>query len=152
MGAYDLDFHAWALAQADAIRRRSVNEIDWDNLAEEVESVGRSQRRELRSYLTLLCAHLLKWLHQPERRSRSWVKTIQIARATIPGILDDSPSLRPELEATFAKAYHLARTEAADDMHMDERRLPIEPPFTLEEALAPAWPEGFPDWDPEWRG
>ncbi len=60
MSAYEADFHDWALAQADAIRRRSANEMDWDNIAEEVESLGRSQRGGLRSRLGVLVAHLLK--------------------------------------------------------------------------------------------
>ena len=149
MTAYDLDFHDWALAQADAIRRRSANEIDWNNLAEEVESLGRSQRSSLRSHLTILAAHLLKWERQPERRSHSWRLSIVNARSRIPGIMEDSPSLRPQTQALFDQAYRLARQDAANDMNVDVRQLPAEPPFTLEDALDARWLEGFLDWDAE---
>ncbi len=69
---YEHDTYSWALAQAEALRRRSGNELDWDNLAEEIESLGKSQASELRSRYIVLLMHLLKWAFQPERRSRSF--------------------------------------------------------------------------------
>ena len=151
MTAYDLDFHDWALAQADAIRRRSANEIDWNNIAEEVESLGRSQRSRLRSHLVVLLLHLLKWEHQPERRGRSWRDSVREARLQIPGIVEDSPSLRPWLGSAFVEAYALARLRAAIEMDVDDRTLPQDAPFTLEEALDPAWPPGLAAWEPDAR-
>ena len=149
MSAYEADFHAWALAQADAIRRRSANEMDWDNIAEEVESLGRSQRSALRSHLTILLLHLLKWERQPERRSHSWRLSIVNARSLIPIIVEDSPSLRPELPALFAQAYGRALHQAANDMNIRVRDLPADAPFTLDQALNTRWPDGFLDWDLE---
>ncbi len=76
MGAYDIDVLALSERQAALLRRRAANEIDWDNIAEEIEAVGRSQKPEVRSRLARLCQHLLKWAYQPELRSRSWRTTI----------------------------------------------------------------------------
>ena len=151
MSAYDVDLHDWALAQADAIRRRSANEMDWDNIAEEVESLGRSQRSALRSHLTILLLHLLKWERQPERRGRSWRDSVREARLQIPAIVADSPSLRPWLPQAFAEAYDLARLRAAIEMDVDDRDLPQDAPFTLEQALDPAWPSGLAAWEPDGR-
>ena len=61
MMKYDTDLYQWTIEQADALRRRAVNELDYDNLAEEIEGVGRSERREIRSRLEILLIHLLKW-------------------------------------------------------------------------------------------
>ncbi|HEY3623009.1 MAG TPA: DUF29 family protein [Roseiarcus sp.] len=69
MMKYDTDLYQWTIEQADALRRRAGNELDYDNLAEEIESVGRSERREIRSRLENLLIHLLKWHYQPEKQS-----------------------------------------------------------------------------------
>ena len=80
---YEQDYFAWTQDQADALRRRSVNELDWDNLLEEVEGLGRQERNELRSHLIILMVHLLKWRLQPERRGRSWALTIAEQRREV---------------------------------------------------------------------
>lgn len=151
MGLYDLDFHSWLMEQADAIRRRSANEIDWENLAEEVESLGRSERRGLESHLALIMSHLLKWEHQPSRRGRSWQKTIRDNRLIAPMILKDSPSLKSALPAIFASAYAQARRDAASDMEREETTLPDDPPFTLEQVLDSRFPKGLSGWEPRRR-
>ena len=69
---YEADIAAWAEQQADALRRRAANEIDWENVAEEIESLARSDRREIRNRLAVICEHLLKWAYQPQLRSGSW--------------------------------------------------------------------------------
>ena len=153
MGLYDADFHAWAEQQADAIRRRSVNEIDWDNLRGEVEGLGRSERDRLRSHLVVLLAHLLKWQYQPdERRTGSWWGSIKEQRQQIERHLRYNPSLKPALADAFESAYPGALVWAANETRVRiEEDYPLDPPFTLEEALDPAWPPSLVEWEKEHR-
>lgn len=137
--AYDLDFHAWALAQADALRRRSANEVDWDHLAEELESLGRSDVRELGSRLQVLLVHLLKWRFQPGRRCTSWRHTIRVQRRDLARFLKDSPSLRSLENAEFEEAYASARLLASAETHIPLADFPEAPLFTLEQAADPSW-------------
>ena len=97
---YEEDFYAWTVEQAHLLRSGNFSAIDAANIAEEVESMGRSDRRELKSRLVGLIMHLLKWCHQPAARSRSWSATIDEQRLQIEGLIDKSPSLRP-LAATM---------------------------------------------------
>ena len=149
MGLYDVDFHDWLMEQADAVRRRSANEIDWENLAEEVESLGRSQRSSLDSHLKRLVQHLLKWEHQPERRTYGWKVTINVQRDAVEGLLKMSPSLKSSVEDIFVHAYASGRREALLETGLDAGTLPEAPEFTLAEARDPSWPPDFPTWEPE---
>jgi hypothetical protein len=138
---YETDPYSWALKQADALRRRSGNEIDWDNVAEEIEAVGKSQESELRNRLAVLLAHLLKWRFQPERRGASWANTIRTQRGAIADHVADNPGLKSKQDHVFGRAYLLARGEAANEMECALDALPPTTPFTLEEALDEAfWP------------
>src|SRR5437868_2639214 len=109
---YEQDFLAWTEDQADALRRRSVNELDWENLLEEVESLGRQERNELRSHLIVLLVHLLKWRVQPDRRTRSWALSIAEQRREAERLLGENPSLRPISGDILADAYPIARLRA----------------------------------------
>lgn len=146
---YERDFYAWLTDQAARLRGRSHNELDWDNLAEEIESVGRSQKREIRSRLEKLIHHLLKWQFQPGRRSESWRTTISEQRTFIPGIIDDSPSLKAFPAEIFAKAYMAGRSAAVDETGLQAKVFPAEPPFTLKQALDRKFLPGepFAPWD-----
>jgi hypothetical protein len=93
--AYDEDFFAWTQEQARLLRAGEFSQMDVENVAEELESMGRSDKRELRSRLVLLIMHLLKWQYQPGFRSRSCTSTIGEQRDQVKEVLDDSPSLRP---------------------------------------------------------
>ena len=97
------------------MRRRSANELDWNNLLEEIEGLGKAAERELRNHLTMLLAYLLKWKLQPTRRSRSWVLTIREQRQQIKNLLADSPSLKPAVSRLMEKAYKSAVNAAADE-------------------------------------
>lgn len=104
---YDEDFVAWAKQQAEALRsaaRGSTNQpLDWENLAEEIEDLGRSVRRELRSQLTRIIHHLLKLQHSPAiGPRRGWKSSVREARSEIAELLSENPSLRSEL-ARFAR-------------------------------------------------
>ncbi len=139
---YDSDFYSWALAQAAAARRRSANELDWDNIAEELEGLSRSEARELNSRFEVLLAHLLKWIVQPELRSRSWRNTIANQRDAIARHLEQNPGLKGREAEEFAAAYRAARRDASSETDLDLDRFPEEPPFTLDEAKsADYWPQ-----------
>lgn len=132
---YERDFYAWLNDQAEKLRARSHNQLDWDNLAEEIESVGRNQKREVRSRLERLIHHLLKWQFQPGRRSESWRITIGEQRTFIPGIVEDSPSLKKFPAEIFDKAYAAGRRDALAETGLLPKFLPVEPPFTVQQAL-----------------
>lgn len=139
---YDTDGYAWALEQADALRRRSHNALDWDHLALEMEALGKSLAAELKSRYVVLLSHLLKWQFQPERRSRSWEATIRIQRLEIADHLAENPALAARREALFARAYALARNAAAGETDLDLDIFPEQPPFTPDQAIdAGFWPE-----------
>jgi len=137
------DFQAWSAEQAARLREFQPRNIDWENVAEEIESLGRSDQREVTSRLTTLLVHLLKWRYQRELRADSWSDTIARERIELPLIFDQSPSLAKFAEATFAKAYRLARREASRQTRLSPHAFPEESPFSLQEALDPdLWPEG----------
>lgn len=133
---YERDFFAWTQDQADALRRRSVNELDWENLLEEVESMGKQERGELRSHLVVLLTHLLKWRFQPERRSRSWMLSILEQRGEAERVLKESPSLKPLVEEVVAEAYRTARLRAARETRLSPKSFPLLSPFTWDEAMS----------------
>ncbi len=132
---YALDFFAWTQDQADALRRRNVNEIDWENLLEEVESLGRQERGELRSHLIILLTHLLKWRYQPERRSRSWALTVAEQRVETQRVLRDNPSLKPQIGDLLNDAYETAHLRAARETRRPKTAFPSESPFDWDAAM-----------------
>ena len=134
---YERDFYRWTLVQARALRESRWHELDWENLAEEVESVGRNDRRAVRSHLEILLAHLLKCMVQPSHRTASWDRTIKAQRAGIAALIDRSPSLRSLPADRFDEAYASAVFLAYRDTGISEDQFPPKSPFTLEQALAP---------------
>ena len=132
---YDRDFYLWIQATAQQLKEGQFNEIDIPNLIEEIESMGRSEKRELKSRLIVLLMHLLKWQYQPEKRSESWRSTISEQRICIEGLLEDSPSLKPLISEVFDDCYQKARLKAADETGIKLNFFPKESPFTLEETL-----------------
>jgi len=154
--AYDEDFYAWTQEQAAELRRAGAQRdnapIDWRNVAEEIECMGKSEWNEIESRLTVLITHLLKWLYCPELRERcerGWRLTIREQRRQLTKRFKQSPSLRPVAVQEFAQVYAEARADAADEAEVDLACFPTDPPFTLDQALDPAYPADlFP---PEWR-
>lgn len=137
--AYDADFYSWAMDQADALKRRSANELDWENLAGELESLGASEERELVSRYRVLLTHLLKWIVQPDRRGRSWANTIANQRDELADLLARNPGLRVREQVAFESAWRRARRDASTEMDVDLDTLPETPPFTAEEAKDASW-------------
>lgn len=138
--SYDADVHGWAMAQARLIRERSLAEVDWDNVAEEIESVGRSEQRSLQSNLTQLLVHMLKWDEQPERRGRSGLVSIHNHRTAALRDLRDNPSLKSSLAAIFAEALDDARRSAAIETGIsrasfDKREYTIDQAFERDHEI-----------------
>jgi hypothetical protein len=136
---YEKDFYAWTVEQSRLLRSGELSAIDAANIAEEIESMGRSDRRELRSSLVVLAMHLLKWRHQPGARSKSWSATIDEQRLQIEEVLADSPSLRPMVAAMLSDAYAIARARAIAETGLTEEDFPETSPFTPDEALSRAF-------------
>ncbi|WP_264308859.1 DUF29 domain-containing protein [Nodosilinea nodulosa] len=126
---YDSDFYAWTVEQAELLGHRHWNKLDLPNLSEEIESLGRQQRQELRSRLSMLLGHLLKWQHQPQCRSRSWLATARIQRREALRLLKESPSLKSALEEILADAYANGRDLAIAATDLPDRTFP--PPLRL---------------------
>ena len=101
---YEKDFYSWTQEQAELLKTSRFSELDIDNLIEEVESMGRSEKRELESRLTILLLHLLKWKYQEVRRGKSWQLSIDEQRIKFAETLDENPGLRPNLDETEKKA------------------------------------------------
>jgi len=146
--SYDDDFYAWTQDQAEKLRVRRHNEIDWDNLAEEIESVGRSQKSEIRNRLRVLLQHLLKWHFQPELRCRPWQSTISEQRVHIEGVIEDSPSLSAFPEDALDWAYRGAIRKAAEETKLAQDIFPTVCPYTIEQVLAYDFMPGRP-WHPD---
>lgn len=91
---YETDVVAWANEQAALLRAGKLSQIDIENIAEEIEDVGKSEKRELESRMAVLLAHLLKWQFQPERRGSSWQRTIKEQRKSVRSRLAKTPSLK----------------------------------------------------------
>lgn len=140
---YDGDFYSWALEQTTALREGRFAELDLENLAEEIEDLGREQFSKLESALRLILLHLSKWDRQPERRTRSWALTIERERNRYERLLQGNPGLKPRRIEALASAYEDARLEAMDETGLPRTAFPEKCPYTLEEVLARpiAWPE-----------
>lgn len=121
---YESDFYSWSLDQARLLREGRWAQIDRDNIAEEIESLGREQFNKLESAFRVLLMHILKWDHQPNRRSRSWAISIKDQRLAINHILTDNPGLRPRIPEAIDRAYARAKLAAAKETKLDEAIFP----------------------------
>ena len=133
---YEEDFCVWTAQQARLLRSGEFSSIDAANIAEEIESLARSDRRELESRMTVLLMHLLKWQKQSKLRSRSWSGTILEQRRRIEKLLKESPSLRPSVEEALAEVYTEAREAASNETGLPETEFPAGCPFTTDEVLS----------------
>jgi hypothetical protein len=132
---YETDFYAWTQEQVSLLQTQQWEQLDTINLIEEIETLGRKERQELRNRLGLLLGHLLKWQFQPEKRSSSWLGTIREQRVQIKLLLEDSPSLKPYLEQCFLVAYELGLALAIRETQLGDPVFPEQCPYTLDQAL-----------------
>ena len=134
-GTYERDFYAWANRQAHLLRAGRLAEADIEHIAEEIESMGRSEKRELIARLGVLLTHLLKWRFQPALRGNSWRLMIQEQRRRLVRHLDDNPSLRFLLAEATADAYGDALLAAQRETGLPEATFPPDCPFTTEQVF-----------------
>lgn len=136
---YERDFYSWLMEQARLLREGRWQALDRQNLAEEIESLGREQFNKLASALRVLLLHMLKWDHQPDLRSRSWAVSIATQRIEIEDVLDDNPGLRPRIPEAIARAYRQARLLAAKETGLAEDAFPAACPFPYDEMMSRAF-------------
>ena len=134
---YEQDYSLWIETTVKQIREQQFNLVDWENLLEELESLGRSERNALKSRLTVLLLHLLKYRYQPSYRSNSWICTINEQHRQIVFLLEDNPSLKTYLAEIFDKCYIIARRDAATETGLPADTFPVESPFSFQETLNP---------------
>lgn len=128
---YERDLYSWSLEQARLIREGRIEALDRGNLAEEIESLGREQFNKLVGALRVAMLHMLKWDHQPARRSRSWMLSIKQARLDITDVLDDNPGLKPRIAEAIGRAYRGGRIDAAKETGLDEAEFPDACPYSF---------------------
>jgi hypothetical protein len=136
---YLVDFSSWINQTAQLLRERRWHEVDVAHLIEEVEDLGKSERRGIASQLTRLLLHLLKWHYQPQRRSDSWLDSITDARTQIELAIEDSPSLGSYPAEQLKESYQRARRQAAKQTSMEISMFPDECPYPLELVLGEDW-------------
>lgn len=136
---YETDFYAWTQAQAEALKRGDLGAADLSNIIEEIETMGRSEKRELLSRLVVLLAHLLKWEHQFLMRGNPWKHTINEQRRQIELVLEESPSLLPTLGDAIERAYVSAVKSASEETGIGARDFPHKCPYSHEQIMGESW-------------
>jgi len=134
---YDQDYWQWTQQQIQSLQKGHWTALDIDNLVEELETLGRSEQREIGSYLQVLMMHLLKCEYQPEKRTSSWNQTLNHCRHKIQDCLEDTPSLQRFLHDPewLTKYYRRARRDAAGETNKPLSLFPEYCPYTIEQIL-----------------
>ncbi|MBD2175832.1 DUF29 domain-containing protein [Pseudanabaena sp. FACHB-1998] len=136
---YEQDFLTWTQQQAEYLQKGRWAELDVKNLIEELESLGRSEQKELSSYFQVLVMHLLKDQYQSEKRTPSWNNTLSNCRDKIQDCLEDTPSLQRFLQDSewIEKYYRRARRDEAKETQKSLQTFPTECPYTIAQILDP---------------
>ncbi|QUY43273.1 DUF29 domain-containing protein [Acaryochloris marina] len=138
---YDQDFYAWTQHQIELLQAQQWEQVDIQNLIEEIASLGKRERQELRNRLGVLLGHLLKWHYQPEARSKSWFYTIKEQRQEIERHLQENPSLKPYLSEAIEIGYEKGLNLVGKETPLDPKQLPQVCPFSEVEIF-----EELMDW------
>jgi len=139
---YESDFYGWTMQQADALRSKKISELDFENLIEEMEAMGRSEKRGLKNRLVILLMHLIKWQYQPKRQGKSWALTIRHQREEIFELLEENPSLKPRIDALLESAWKKALRETEKETKIDRATFPAQCPWTFDDIMKDEfWPE-----------
>ncbi|MGK7949024.1 MAG: DUF29 domain-containing protein [Xenococcaceae cyanobacterium] len=133
--SYDQDYYQWLTITAQKLRQGKLAEVDLVNLIEEIEDMGRSERKAVRSNLRILLMHLLKYKYQPENRTNSWLFTIVEHRKRLKESFKDSPSLKPYFLEVFEECYQDAIDLAAAETGLPRETFPNQSSFTPKETL-----------------
>jgi hypothetical protein len=137
---YETDFYAWTLEQSKLLKNGDLQNLDLVNLVEEIESLGKQQRQELRNRLGILIGHLLKWDYQPEKRTKSWRVTIREQRREILRLIDENPSLKPYLPEAIFYAHESGLDLVVRETPLDYPSLPETCPYTSDRLFDPDFP------------
>lgn len=140
---YERDYYAWLQNQVRALREHRIEDVDWENVAEEIEGLSKSERRGLSSHLATVVEHLLKLTYARgifrEYNARGWRLSARSARRQVRKLLDESPSLRAQLEEMLVDAYEDGRLEALREPELIEDILPETSPWTVEQVMDDAF-------------
>jgi len=142
--SYDSDFYAWAYQQSALLRSGNLAAIDVENIAEEIESMGRSEKRELVNRLVVLLTHLLKWQFQPERRGASWRTIISVQRVAITNHMRDNPSLKSRLPDVITDAYRMVLLVVIGESGLPKETFPGTCPWSFTEIVNETFWPGTP--------
>lgn len=134
---YERDFCLWIEEQARLLKEGRLEQLDIANLVEEIEDLGIGAKKAVESNLVVVLKHLLKHQFQRQRRSRSWLSSIDEHRRRLRNDLKTSPSLRPYARECFEQCYQDSRRQALIETGLEADALPIAPPWSLEQALDP---------------
>ena len=132
---YNRDYCLWLIHTAQLIKAGNFSEIDAANLIEEIEDMGRNEKRAIESNLVVVLLHLLKYKYQPEKKTNSWKASIREHRRRLRKAFSVSPSLKPYLKEVFAESYQDSREQAADETGLSIDNFPTLCPFTVAEVL-----------------
>jgi len=133
---YDSDFYSWSQEQGRLVREGRWSEIDRDNVADEIESLGREQFNKLESAIRVILIHMLKWDHQPSRQSRSWAISIATHRVHLEDVLEDNPGLKPRIPEAIGRAYRIARLEAANETGLKKSAFSDGCPYSFDDITS----------------
>jgi hypothetical protein len=142
--SYNTDVIAWANEQAAFIRSGRFELLDIEHIADEIEDVGKSEKREIKSRMVILLSHLLKWERQSERQGNSWRKTINVQRRDVAGCLRDTPSLKPDLQNKdwFESVWAGALDMAVKETGLSFDAFPEECPWSISQIFDENfWPD-----------
>jgi len=136
-GLYDEDFFEWTRRNAELLRLGRLGQADIEHIAEEIEDMGKRDLNEVNSRVQVLVEHLLKWQLQPEKKSRSWLRTIASQRGVLAKRLEASPSLRAKIRPNLGSNYQSAVQLTLIETGLPKDHFPSECPFTVEQILDP---------------
>lgn len=135
---YDQDFYLWIQTTIQHLQERNLEQLDIENLIEEIDSMGRSEKKELKTRLVVLIEHLLKlqyWIEEKDDNARGWRNTVVEQRRQITYTLADSPSLKTILNDVFLPCYQDAKKDTINKYQLPSNLFPEEPPFSLAQVL-----------------
>lgn len=140
--AYEADYYGWTMDQAAAVRAGRFDLVDRENLAEEIEDLGKKERREVESRLVLVLLHLLKWQFQPDKRKGGWEASIRVQRNDLNEVLSENASLKDYPEERLTMAYAKARLAAERETGIAYEAFPEACPYSVAQVLDESF---FPD-------
>lgn len=132
---YEDDLYTWVGEQVALLRAGRLDEVDALNLAEELSDVGKAEFHKLHGAIAVLTLHLLKWDHQPARRSRNWMATIREQRRCVQRVLNANPGLKSRLTGAIEEGYADGRDRAVGETDLDEVVFPESCPYTFDEMM-----------------